>query len=257
MTTTENNITVVDNSEKKEIGSYTPPAPGIGAEDITPDDITLSFIKIIQKTSAEFDSKEGDMGDFFDTITRQNLGKTITVDILMKRSRWIKFNEQNKLEKQSDDGILWDDGTQITERERWEFKKTYFFVIFKNSENLFPSILSIGGKAKTTRTTAQNVINMLARFTKGMSPEAIFARSYTFFTSEEKGDKGTYAVIKYKMEDGFNSIERQRLYLQMRNMLTERSSQIIDDIQTHDSSEDEIPVETVDTKTSKLNPDLD
>jgi hypothetical protein len=257
MTTTENTLTVQHKSEKTSISSYQAPRPGIGAEDIAADEITLSFIKIIQKTSAEFDSKEADMGDFFDTVTRQNFGKSITVDILMKKSRWLKFDANNKLEKQSDDGFTWDTGEKMSERERWEFKKTYFFVIFKNVDSFFPSILSIGGKAKTTRMTAQNVINMLAKFTRGMDSESIFARSYTFYTAEEKGEKGTYAVIKYRMEDGFNPKDRQEFYMAIRTMLTSKSGEIIDNLQSHDRSEDDIPVETTDIKTSTLNPNLD
>jgi hypothetical protein len=216
---------------KNDLSPATLPDWGDGAEDVSLKDVSLSFVKVIQKTSGEFDSSGNGgskMGDFFDTISKFNFGKELKVDILMTKSTWIEFDDKKGVKRRSNDGTTWDDGAPMSDHEHWEFKKTYFFIMLNNSTEIFPSILSLGGKAKTTRTTAANIINVIARITRGYTPEEIYRRPYTFYTEAEKGDKGEYAVVKYKVSNEKNSDERCAFYKSIRADLKRSSEQIID-----------------------------
>ena len=232
---------------KNDLSPATLPDWGDGAEDVSLKDVSLSFVKVIQKTSEEFDSSGNGgpkMGDFFDTISKFNFGKELKVDILMTKSAWIEFDDKKGVKRRSNDGITWDDGAPMSAHEHWEFKKTYFFIMLnksteifpsilsvggkEKSTEIFPSILSVGGKAKTTRTTAANIINVIARITRGYTPEEIYRRPYTFYTEAEKGDKGEYAVVKYKVSNEKNSDERCAFYKSIRADLKRSSEQIID-----------------------------
>lgn len=179
---------------------------GEGKEDIDSEALSQSIIKIIQKSSKEFDDGEAAIGDLVDPSTNENFGDKISFVVVKIEKAWRLFNDSHKLEKWSDDGIAWNDGVRLSEEETWKNKSLDFFVLLTSDEDeemtveSLPRIITFKG---TSFKAGKNLNTTLAkRISKG---EPIFLRKYELSTEEQKNEKGKFAVAKVKMLQGFVS----------------------------------------------------
>lgn len=173
-----------------------------GAGDIDPNSIRRPFLKIIQKTSGEFDQKLADMGDFYISTSAKNYGREVVFSIVkIAPPNWRVFGKDNKLAKSSKDGITWDDGTRVTADETWQKKFLDMFIVIKGES--MPCIFSF---KSTNYKVGQKLQSMLASFCKG-NGEPIYGRNYTLYTFDTKGESGTYADLGFKLNPGFNTQE--------------------------------------------------
>ena len=117
--------------------SYLKAFQGEGGEDISSDIIERSFL------SMAHEDKEGvKLGEWYDSATNESFGKEITVTVCKITRSWRKFNNEFQLEKQSKDGMQWDNGEQITEDEKWQCAFIDMFVILNEMKNAVPFIVS-------------------------------------------------------------------------------------------------------------------
>lgn len=212
-------------TEKKqnniEAPSYLKEFAGEGAEDITSDLIEKSFVQMAHKD-------EGDLklGDWYDSITKQPFGKEIVVTVCKISRSWRKFTSDFKLEKQSSDGITWDDGTLLKEfvdakddnklkHENWACCFIDMFVLINKINLPIPFIVSFKG---TSYRTGKKLTTVIAKYTKG-SEEACYARNYTLYTELEKKGSNSYSVCNYRLNPGFNTEEMVKRAHSVRKMV--------------------------------------
>tara|TARA_R110002051_G_scaffold312716_1_gene388114 strand:- start:1666 stop:2415 length:750 start_codon:yes stop_codon:yes gene_type:complete len=207
---------------KLAVPDYAKKYAGEGASDINSDMIGRTFIKLVQKTSREFDEGKAAVGEWIDSVTGNNYGTEVVVTVVKIQRLWRKFNSSNKLEAESLDGITWDNGKKLgsfvtkdgeTREESWACMFMDFFVLVKGGSK-FPSIISL---SSTGFKAAKDLTTQIVSFTLG-DGEPIFLRNYTFYSKEEQNQKGKFAVAKTKLNSGFNSEQELELADKVRKM---------------------------------------
>lgn len=186
--------------QKKEstemIPSYLKQYSNEGAEDIASDIIEKSFLVV------SHEEKDGlKFGEFYDSNTKQGFGTEVKVTVCKISRTWRKFNHDFQLEAQSTNGFEWDDGEPLTEEEKWQTAFIDMFVLLNDHDSNLPFILSF---KSTSYKTGRKLATAIAKFTRGNN-EPIFCRNYTIYTEEAKKGSKSYAVMKYKINSGFNN----------------------------------------------------
>ena len=205
----------MSNIVKKESTELTAPEylkqyKGEGAEDITADLIEKSFLQMAHEP------KEGvAAGEWYDSATNQTFGDSVIITVCKIQRSWRLFNSDFQLEKQSVNGMHWDDGKLLNEDEKWQCAFIDMFVLINGSDTSFPYIISF---KSTSFRTGKKLATAIAKFTKG-NGEPIFARNYTLYTEEEKKGTKSYYVSKYKINPGFNSEDMINTAAKVRNMV--------------------------------------
>lgn len=181
------------------------------------DEVDLSvlkqeFIKVGQVQTKEVQDGLIQVGDFINSVTQKVYQKPLIATILKIVEFWRRFdNKTMKLERYSEDGISWDDGSKLTDEEKWKCNGFDCFVIPEGEK--IPGILSFSGasfksgkdiKAVTTRFIVEN--------------EPIFLRKY-IFTTEIRTTPKKHAVINFNIANGFNSMEDCKMYSELRKLL--------------------------------------
>ena len=100
------------------------------------------------------------------------------------------FDEGLNLISKSRNGETWDNGTAISEEEKWKCLFWKFYVLLENQDSPVPFLLSFGG---TSSKTGKTWVNALSRMSK-LHQEPIYARAYTVGLREETSGKLTYLV---------------------------------------------------------------
>ncbi|CAB4178110.1 hypothetical protein UFOVP1009_35 [uncultured Caudovirales phage] len=189
-----------------------------GAEDIRPEDIKRPYLKLVQKTSKEFDADPTLMGHFMNSGNGTDHGTMPIVTILRAMPPvWRKFNDTKQLVASSSDGMSWSNGTYLTADEKWKSVRHDFFVIIEGTE--MPLILSF---ASMSSRAGKDLRQSLASFVSG-NKEPIFLRNYTLISNLVKNDKGSFFTIGFKVNGGFNSKDDCERYAEMRRALIDIS----------------------------------
>tara|TARA_R100000306_G_scaffold62433_2_gene70108 strand:- start:4665 stop:5399 length:735 start_codon:yes stop_codon:yes gene_type:complete len=197
---------LVKEADKEVVPSYLKDIGGDGAEDIQSDMITSSYIKLIQKTSKEFDEGTAKLGEFVDSVTSESYGVKFDVIVIKMSTTWKKFDDNNKFIGQSENGLTWDDAdnTPLTKEEKWKSCFFEFYVIplrnFRGGDIPIPNIVTFSG---ASFKGGKHLHNIISRFVQ-MKSEPIYARNYCFYSEEKQGEKGKYVELKTKVNDGFN-----------------------------------------------------
>jgi len=210
----EEPVTVLDLEKEMELVAPAAPAymsqyKGQGRDDFGSDVIEKSYIKM-----AHEDGENYSLGDWIDSASGDSYGPELVVTICMMQHNWRKFNKDFQLEAESRDGLVWDNGENLNEEEKWKCAFIDMFVLVPNGLGI-PFIVSFKG---TSFRTGKKLCTMLAKFTKG-SGEAIFGRSYTLYTEEAKKGAKTYCVARFKLNPGFNTIDTMALASKARKAL--------------------------------------
>jgi len=183
---------------------------GQGADDIDSALIEKSFLSI-----AHEDKEAVKLGDWYDSATGVSYGPEVVITVCKIMRSWRKFNSDFKLEAHSNDGQNWDNGTPISEDEKWKTCFIDMFVILNNEAKSLPFIISWKG---TSFRNGKKLATTIAKFVKGNS-EPIFGRNYTLFTEiASKGSK-KYAIGNFKLNSGFNSLEVATAAAKVRKMV--------------------------------------
>lgn len=227
-------LTVKENQEL--VPSYMQSFAGAGSEDISIDDLGRSFLKMVQKSSKEFDLGLAKAGDFFNSVSKMNHGNSVIVTVVKTEKVWRLFDSTNKLEAISTDGIRWDNGKHVTEEEAWKKACLDFFCVIEKEE--LPCIVSLSG---TSFKNAVSWKKTIANFVIG-SNEPIFARNYTIYSTLSQNEKGSYALFNFKLNSGFNSQEACEKFSNIRKMVTSIRASV---------SESEISPETITINSSE------
>lgn len=199
---------------------------GDGAEDIKQDLIGKSILKCVQKTSKEFDDKLAEVGDFVDSVTKENHGNEVSVVVVKMEEQWRTFTDKNQLERISNDGVFWDNGTPVEGDDKWNKHHIDFFVLLLDEEgNLKSELPLIISLAKTSFKAGKNWHTQIAKFVMA-NREPIFGRSYTVYTETTKNEKGTFAVIKTKLNSGFTNEAVANVASKVREMVKGISAKV-------------------------------
>lgn len=189
--------------EKKQsaeiaVPDYLKEYQGQGADDISSDLIIKSFLQVAHEEKGEIK-----FGEFYDSSTEESLGSEVVVTVCKIMKTWRKFTDDFQLETTSSDGRIWDNGEPLSEEEKWRCAFIDMFLYLNESPSAIPYIISF---KSTSYKTGQKLATAIAKFTRGQG-EAIFQRSYTLFSEEAKKGSKSYAVIRYKLNPGFNTKE--------------------------------------------------
>lgn len=151
-----------------------------GAEDVSTNDMSFSFIKLIQKSSTVKGTKPGDI---VDSASGKKLGETVNVIPIKKFIDWIKFNDDFQVEDRSQDGITWkNSGDKLDEEEKWKNKRINFFVLLEDQEpDTLPYCLSFG---KTSYKAGQKMQKISDQHIV-LDKQPIFSQMFAVSSHEE------------------------------------------------------------------------
>ena len=188
-------------TDKKNWGKFA----GCGLEDVQEAKLKLGYLKLIQKMSPEVEMG-AKAGEFWETSNELPCGDAVDIIIVKKTMDWAKFPAYGDTSEDtlfSNDGITWSNGELLNEDDKWRSYRFRFYVILKEDNEVVPYILIF---KSTSKKTGEYISSMLKRYAK-MNNEPIFARSFRLSSDKEKGDKGSYFVLKANINEGFNDDE--------------------------------------------------
>lgn len=167
---------------------------GVGAEDVSVNDLSISFIKLVQKTSNVPGAKAGDI---VDSVSGKKLDNPLIVVPIKKFIDWVKFNDDFMICGRSVDGKTWDDGEELTEEERWKNKRINFFVYLEDQDTAtLPYCISFG---KSSFKAGQKMANISDKHIL-MEQAPIFSQKFKLSAKETKFNKNTAFVWEVELE---------------------------------------------------------
>ncbi len=164
----------------------------VGVEDVSVKDLSISFIKLVQKTSNVPGAKAGDI---VDSVSGRKLDNPLIVVPIKKFIDWVKFNDDFMICGRSVDGKTWDDGEELTEEERWKNKRINFFVYLEDQDTAtLPYCISFG---KSSFKAGQKMANISDKHILMGAP--IFSQKFKLSTKETKFNKNTAFVWEVEL----------------------------------------------------------
>lgn len=213
---------------KKAIVKRNSNVPAVGSEDVNIQDLSISFIKLVQKTCTRPNTKEGDI---IDSVTGTQLGPEVTFIPVKKFIDWVKFSKDFTLDDRSVDGKRWNSGAELTEDERWQCKRLNFFIMVEGEEDSpLPYCLSFG---KTSFKEGKRLADITDKYIL-INKESIYSHKFMLTSRKEKNDKYSYVVFNVELLDEPASEEQMEKAAVMREMVEQAMKKRIDMSQTSD-----------------------
>jgi len=185
---------------------------GAGLENISPDDVIIPRIKVLQALSPELDDsaanfiKGSKVGDFILSVPGVSLGKSITIIPLAARTYWMEWqpnrggfvarHEPGSIEVDKTDFSNWvkvDNGNDVQESRDW-------FVLVKDMESYGPVIMSFTSTQIKASKTLMSMISM--ERTPGGNIAPIFAFNWILESIKNTNDKGSWYNISSTPKKG-------------------------------------------------------
>lgn len=154
-------------------------------------DIKISSLILVQGES-HFAIEEGiaKKGDYIDNVVHKNYGSEVDIIVLKHTKSWVFRNQEEFL--LSYDGINWDNGTPLTEDEKFLCLHHNFHVLVANDMQALPFNLTF---KKQSIPSASNMLNVLYRNAK-VNSEPIYSRIFTLSSVQEKLKNGNNVLKK-------------------------------------------------------------
>lgn len=191
-------------SKEMEVPSHIKNFQGQGEEFFSISELSPPKIKVAQYMSDDVKQKIIDAGIAYDPITKEIIGTEIDVIFCGKEANWVKFENDGK-KFVSQDGIYWDDGSQLTEEEKWKKVSYRFYVLLRGKKMTeLPHLLYLYGMSVRT---AKEISELLGRLTK-INKEPIFARAFKLKVVEmENSAKQSFFIWKLNKSLGWSTKE--------------------------------------------------
>jgi hypothetical protein len=127
------------------------------------EDLSMSWLSVGQDMSKAVKSGEIEKGHFYDSITLDDYGTNVEVIVLHRDVSWSKFDKNGVMEGRSDDGKFWEDGTELTDDEKYKKRFQNFYVLIRQALSPVPVILSFSGIQSKNGRNFSNLINKIGQ----------------------------------------------------------------------------------------------
>lgn len=175
-----------------------------GLEDIKVTDLKMPSLLIAQGLSEVVKQALVKYGSFFNSVTNESLGDKVVIIVSKVIHNWMYFPGDDEKEaaqkegkqasfKKSADGLIWDDGTELTKDDKFKCEQYSFFCIVRNNLQLIPYVLTM---RKTSRKAGKDFYQMIGgRLASGTLPIYSYAYEISHKTEQNKA-KQDYLVFK-------------------------------------------------------------
>jgi hypothetical protein len=165
-------------------------------------DVRISGLSLCQGKHPAIKMDVAKEGDYVDTVTNKNYGKTVDIIVLKHEKVWI-LKEEQEFKSVSKDGENWDTGESLTKEENFQCLNHNFLVLVADDIQPLPMNLNFKGFSKNA---AQNLVNLLYRSMK-VNLEPMHSHIYTI-GSESMTHKKNDFLVKTVQPKGYVTKEQ-------------------------------------------------